>query len=63
MQQAGIQSISLSYGLSKWVDAYGNQFRYRSKITFSVGVPAGDQYVYDVILVGAPPTTDTPPAQ
>jgi hypothetical protein len=63
MQQAGIQSISLSYGLSKWVDAYGNQFRYRSKITFSSGVPAGDQYVYDVILAGAPPTTDTPPAQ
>jgi len=50
MQQAGIQSISLDYKLAKWVDAYGNQFLYRSKITFANGVPAGDQYVYDVLL-------------
>ena len=56
MQQAGIQSISLAYGSSKWVDAYGNQFRYRSKVVFSKGVPASDQYVYDVILV----TSNTP---
>ena len=50
MQQAGIQSISLHYTLSRWVDSYGNQFRYRSKIAFTSGVPAGDQYVYDVLL-------------
>jgi hypothetical protein len=53
MEQAGIQSISLSIALSTWVDAYGNQFRYRSKIAFTGGVPATDQYVYDVILVTA----------
>jgi hypothetical protein len=53
MEKAGIQSISLSVGLSTWVDAYGNKFRYRSKIAFTGGVPASDQYVYDVILVTA----------
>jgi hypothetical protein len=50
MQQAGIQSISLDYTLSSWVDSFGNQFRYRGKIAFTDGVPAGDQYVYDVLL-------------
>jgi hypothetical protein len=57
MQQAGIQSISLHYALSRWTDAYGNQFRYRSKITFVGGGPAGDRYVYDVMLgQGSAPT-------
>jgi len=50
MQQAGIQSISLKFSLSKWTDAYGNQFRYRSRIAFAGSVPAGDRYVYDVML-------------
>ena len=50
MQQAGIQSISLHYARSSWTDAYGNQFRYRSQITFAGGGPAGDRYVYDVML-------------
>jgi hypothetical protein len=51
MGQAGIKSISLKYGLSKWTDAYGNQFRYRSNITFTRSVPATDIFVYDVILM------------
>jgi hypothetical protein len=57
MQQAGIRSISLHYALSRWTDAYGNQFRYRSQITFVGGGPAGDRYVYDVMLgQGSAPT-------
>ena len=52
LQQAGVQSISLHYEQSRWKDAYGNQFRYRSKIAFAGDVPASDRYVYDVILVG-----------
>lgn len=53
MQQAGIQSISVHYEFSNWVDAYGNQFRYRSKIAFTNGGPAGDRYIYDVLLTTA----------
>lgn len=52
VQQAGIQSISLHYQSSQWTDAVGNQFRYRSAITFAGGGPAGDRYVYDVMLGG-----------
>jgi len=55
MQQAGIQSISLHYDLSRWTDAYGNQFRYRGKIVFSGGGRAADRYVYDVMLGGGKP--------
>jgi len=50
MQQAGIKSISLHPNDSHWTDAYGNQFRYRSKITFTSGKNKDDRYVYDVIL-------------
>jgi hypothetical protein len=53
LQQAGIQSISVHYEFSNWTDVYGNQFRYRSKIAFAGGGPAGDHYAYDVILVTA----------
>jgi len=51
IEQAGIKSISLKYAPSKWTDAYGNQFRYRSHITFTRSVPAKDLFVYDVILM------------
>jgi hypothetical protein len=57
MQQAGIQSISLDFKLSKRTDAYGNAFRFRSKIVFTGGPRANDRYVYDVNLAaGAVPT-------
>jgi len=53
MQQAGIGSISLQYESSNWKDSFGNEFRYRSKITFVNGVQKGDRYIYDVLLVAA----------
>jgi hypothetical protein len=57
MQQAGVQSISLQFELSSWTDAFGNQFRYRSKITFVGGARPGDRYIYDVMLgMGSAPT-------
>jgi hypothetical protein len=49
LSQAGIKAISVHYGLSDWVDAYGNQFRYRSQIVFNDG-HASDNWAYDVIL-------------
>ena len=52
MQQAGIESISLHYDNARWTDAYGNIFRYRSKIAFTGGKDKNDRYAYDVILTG-----------
>ena len=52
MQQAGIQSISVHFNDSRWTDAYGNAFRYRSKIAFTSGKDKNDRYAYDVILTG-----------
>ena len=51
MKDVGIQSISLHYSESHWTDVYGNQFRYRSKITFNSGSNKDDRYLYDVVLV------------
>jgi hypothetical protein len=49
LQQAGIKAISVSYAQSNWVDAYGNQFRYRSQIVFNDG-HTSDNWAYDVVL-------------
>jgi len=51
MQQAGIVSISVHYDDARWTDEYGNQFRNRSKITFSGGKDKNDRYAYDVTLL------------
>jgi hypothetical protein len=50
LKQAGIKSISLKFELSKWVDAYGNAFRYRSSIVWANG---DHRWVYDVFPVQA----------
>jgi len=52
LAQLGIASIDLNYQEHKWVDAYGNQFRYRAKVTF-VGESQGGQghWAYDVVLL------------
>ena len=52
MEQAGIQSISLSFAAYRWTDLYGNQFRYRSRIRFAGEDLQNDRYVYDVVLTG-----------
>ena len=51
MDQAGISAISLNYQDKKWVDAYGNQFRYRAKIVLSGQGQGPDHWAYDVILI------------
>ena len=50
MKQAGIQSISLKYAMSRWVDAYGNIFRYAAPIGIN---GLSNQTVYDVVLQSA----------
>jgi hypothetical protein len=49
MSQLGVASISLNVKLSKYVDQYGNVFRYRSAMA---GVPGSHigQLAYDVML-------------
>ena len=46
-----IQSISLDFKESRRRDQYGNQFRYRAKITDSTGAQLG-RWAWDVFLIG-----------
>jgi hypothetical protein len=46
---AGIKSIDLDYKVSKFTDAFGNQFRYRGKTDHTPGSHDGP-WAYDVIL-------------
>jgi hypothetical protein len=48
LPQFGVVSISLHYHETRWMDAYGNQFRYRSQIDDAVG-----RWAYDVFLTMA----------
>jgi len=49
LAQRGLVSISLHYHSSKFVDQYGNIFRYRSRVTDSRGAQFG-KWAYDVLL-------------
>jgi len=56
LKQVGVTGISLSYALSKWTDAFGNVFRYRSQMRTT---SSPDQSVYDVLLQVARPNKAT----
>ena len=51
LSDLNVDSISLDFKVAKRRDQYGNQFRYRAKITDSKGVQLG-RWAWDVFLLG-----------
>ena len=49
----GLKSVGLAYKESKRTDVYGNQFRYRAKVTDTHDTQLG-RWAWDVFLVSAP---------
>jgi hypothetical protein len=50
LPQLGVKRIFLHYTQSKWVDAYGNMFRYRARMVRGDPYPGEDDWAYDVLL-------------
>lgn len=53
LQALGLKTLEFSYKTSKYVDQYGNRFRYRAKVKDTNGARAG-RWAWDVILASAP---------
>ena len=51
LASAGVSGITLDYKLSRKVDEYGNQFRYRAKLKPAKDAADLDRWVWDVILI------------
>jgi hypothetical protein len=49
LRQIGVSQIDLKYSLSPYVDAYGNQFRYKGRIWDAAGI--AHSWCYDVTLL------------
>ena len=45
----GLESIELRFHESRWIDQFGNQFRYRGKVDYSRGLRSG-RWAWDVFL-------------
>jgi hypothetical protein len=50
LQAGGLKTLELTYKDSKYVDQYGNRFRYRAKVKDTNGAQAG-RWAWDVFLV------------
>lgn len=60
LPQVGITAISLDFKEAKWIDAYGNQFKYRAKVVSTRAGKGKDKWAYDVFLVAeSPPGVST----
>lgn len=53
LSSKGVSGLDLKYKESKWVDMYGNQFRYKAKIMRTKKSDL-NHWAYDVFLVSAP---------
>lgn len=53
LNELGVKAISLEYKVSRWVDLYGNQFRYKAEIQ-DPGVREKARWAYDVFLLEDP---------
>jgi hypothetical protein len=52
LKKAGVKAISVQYTDSKWIDAYGNQFRFRGQIVWEKPVNGQTTALfYDVLLL------------
>jgi len=54
LQSLGVLTLHLDYKMSKRVDRFGNEFRYRAKVTDSKGAQLG-RWAWDVFLVSPTP--------
>ncbi len=54
LDSVGLNGFELKYAESKWVDAYGNQFRYRAKVTVAKKSDVG-RWAFDVFLRAGTP--------
>lgn len=59
LAQEGVQSISLDYKLSEKHDAYGNMFRYRSRVNAGASQSTVGTFAYDVFLSSIPASVPT----
>ncbi|HEU4767911.1 MAG TPA: hypothetical protein VFS77_11065, partial [Pyrinomonadaceae bacterium] len=53
MHSANVATLELGYKPSKYIDKYGNEFRYRAKVKDTKGAQVG-RWMWDVFLVSVP---------